>query len=234
MRMLGKRESLSSQLETELRQKIADGDYKQGEKIPTEGALCAEYGVSRTVVREAVSSLRADGLLQPRQGVGVFVSNTVKLQPFTISTIPDAQVEDIVQILELRLSTEVECAALAALRHTEAQMAEIRHAWERMEGLEVGEEGASGALDFDLHRAIAKASNNPYFVKFLDFLGPQIIPRIRVRTEDEEAVRLKWQVEHLEVIEAIARRDADEARDAMRRHLSDSLTRYRNSGAVRT
>lgn len=232
MRMLGKRESLSSQLESELRQKIADGEYKQGEKIPTEGALCAEYGVSRTVVREAVSSLRADGLLQPRQGVGVFVSNTVKLQPFTISTIPDAQVEEIVQILELRLSTEVECAALAALRHTEAQMAEIRHAWERMEGLEVGEEGASGALDFDLHRAIAKASNNPYFVKFLDFLGPQIIPRIRVRTEDEEAVRLKWQVEHLEVIEAIARRDADEARDAMRRHLSVSLDRYRNSGAA--
>jgi DNA-binding FadR family transcriptional regulator len=232
MRMLGKRESLSSQLEMELRQKIADGVYKHGNKIPTEGALCAEYGVSRTVVREAVSSLRADGLLQPRQGVGVFVNKTVKLQPFSISTIPDAQVEEIVQILELRLSTEVECAALAALRHTDAQMADIRTAWERIETVTSEDDTTSGELDFNLHRAIARASNNPYFDKFLEFLGPQIIPRIRVRTEHEAALHPKWQAEHLEVIEAIASRNADEARNAMRRHLSDSLERYRRSGAA--
>ncbi|WP_306152218.1 FadR/GntR family transcriptional regulator [Roseovarius sp. MMSF_3281] len=231
--MLGKRESLSSQLEMELRQKIADGVYKHGDKIPTEGALCDEYGVSRTVVREAVSSLRADGLLQPRQGVGVFVNKTVKLQPFSISTIPDAQVEEIVQILELRLSTEVECAGLAALRHTDAQMTEIRDAWERIEAITSEGNANSGELDFNLHRAIARASNNRYFDKFLEFLGPQIIPRIRARTEGEDEMRPKWQADHLEVIEAIARRDADEARDAMRRHLSDSLERYRKSSIAR-
>lgn len=231
IKMLGKRESLSSQLKTELRQKIRDGVYKPGDKIPTEGALCAEYGVSRTVVREAVSSLRADGLLLPRQGIGVFVNETVTLQPFSISMIPDAAVEEIVHVLELRLSVELEAAALAATRHTEAQMDEIRRAYERLQ--DSPQDGQnSGQLDFNLHMAIARASNNPYFEKFLEFLGPQIIPRMRIQTDDESFMRKKWQSEHCDVISAIEERDPDRARDAMRKHLRDSLERYRNQKRV--
>lgn len=230
--MLGKRESLSSQLKTELRQKIRDGVYKPGDKIPTEGELCAEYGVSRTVVREAVSSLRADGLLFPRQGIGVFVNETVTLQPFSISMIPDAAVEEIVHVLELRLSVELEAAALAAARHTDAQMEEIRQAYHRLQNIPQGGGKSSGQLDFDLHMAIARASNNPYFEKFLEFLGPQIIPRMRIQTDDEHFMRKKWQSEHCEVISAIEEYDPDRAREAMRMHLRDSLERYRNSKRI--
>lgn len=233
--MLGKRESLASQLKNELRRKIEDGTYKPGDRIPTEGELCAEYGVSRTVVREAVASLRADGLLLPRQGIGVFVNETLTLRPFAISMLPDAAVKEIVHILELRLSVELEAAAMAATRRTEKQLENIRIAHNRIEALESSDGTNSGQLDFNFHKMIARASNNPYFEKLLEFLGPQIIPRLRIHAGDGDEMRRKWQAEHLALIAAIERGNAEAARKAMRDHLCDSLERYRNSkpaGAV--
>lgn len=230
--MLGKRESLSSQLKNELRQKIEGGTYNPGDKIPTEGELCAEYGVSRTVVREAVASLHADGLLSPRQGVGVFVNETLTLRPFAISMLPDAAVREIVHILELRLSIELEASAMAATRRTEKQLEDIRTAHNRIEALESLDGANSGQLDFNFHKMIARAANNPFFEKLLDFLGPQIIPRLRIHAGDGDAMRRKWQAEHLALIAAIEQGNAEAAREAMRIHLSDSLERYRNSKHV--
>ena len=80
--MLGRRESLSSQLKKQLLQKIDDKVYLPGQRIPSESDLCAEFGVSRTVVREAVASLRADGVLKSRQGIGVFLHQAA----FPVST----------------------------------------------------------------------------------------------------------------------------------------------------
>ncbi|MAB01037.1 MAG: GntR family transcriptional regulator [Stappia sp.] len=231
-RMLGRRESLSSQLKKQLLQKIDDKVYLPGQRIPSESDLCAEFGVSRTVVREAVASLRADGVLKSRQGIGVFVDDAPRLLPFEISPIPDDAVQDILQILELRLSVELEAAAMAAERRSDAQLDQIREALERIraEG-----NGQSGPMDFDFHLAIARATNNPYFEKFLTFLGPQIIPRLRINAIGAKvqsgAYNDKLQEEHGAILEAIEKQDAAAARDAMRRHLSGSLMRYRQSAA---
>ncbi|WP_293720073.1 FadR/GntR family transcriptional regulator [Stappia sp.] len=230
--MLGRRESLSSQLKKQLLQKIDDKVYLPGQRIPSESDLCAEFGVSRTVVREAVASLRADGVLKSRQGIGVFVDDAPRLLPFEISPIPDDAVQDILQILELRLSVELEAAAMAAERRSDAQLDQIREALERIraEG-----NGQSGPMDFDFHLAIARATNNPYFEKFLTFLGPQIIPRLRINAIGAKvqsgAYNDKLQEEHGAILEAIEKQDAAAARDAMRRHLSGSLMRYRQSAA---
>lgn len=182
--MLGRRESLSSQLKKQLLQKIDDKVYLPGQRIPSESDLCAEFGVSRTVVREAVASLRADGVLKSRQGIGVFVDDAPRLLPFEISPIPDDAVQDILQILELRLSVELEASAMAAERRSDAQLGQIREALERIraEG-----SGQSGPMDFDFHLSIARATNNPYFEKFLTFLGPQIIPRLRINAIGSKA-----------------------------------------------
>lgn len=67
--------NLTLRTEQALRQRIVDGPLKVGEKLPTEKALAVEFGVSRTVIREAVAALRADGLLEAKHGVGYFVSN---------------------------------------------------------------------------------------------------------------------------------------------------------------
>lgn len=228
--MLGRRESLSSQLKKQILQKIDDKVYLPGERIPSESDLCAEFGVSRTVVREAVASLRADGVLKSRQGIGVFVDDAPRLQPFEISPLPDAAVQEILQILELRLSVELEAAAMAAERRSDEQLAEIGDALARLSAEGAGQ---SGPMDFEFHLAIARATNNPYFEKFLTFLGPQIIPRLRVNAIGGKArtgaYNDKLQDEHRAILDAIEAQDPAAARDAMRRHLSGSLMRYRQS-----
>ncbi|EKF40137.1 FadR/GntR family transcriptional regulator [Nitratireductor indicus] len=230
--MLGRRESLSSQLKKQILQKIDDKVYLPGERIPSESDLCAEFGVSRTVVREAVASLRADGVLKSRQGIGVFVDDAPRLQPFEISPIPDDAVQEILHILELRLSVELEAAAMAAERRSQAQLEQIANALEK---LRAEGNGQSGPMDFDFHLAIARATNNPYFEKFLTFLGPQIIPRLRINAigsgAQSGAYHDKLQEEHHAILDAIEKKDSAGARDAMRRHLSGSLTRYRQSAA---
>ena len=161
-----------------------------------------------------------------------FVDDAPRLLPFEISPIPDDAVQDILQILELRLSVELEAAAMAAERRSDAQLDQIREALERIraEG-----NGQSGPMDFDFHLAIARATNNPYFEKFLTFLGPQIIPRLRINAIGAKvqsgAYNDKLQEEHGAILEAIEKQDAAAARDAMRRHLSGSLMRYRQSAA---
>lgn len=233
--MLGKRESLSSLVIKQIAKKIDDGTYDAGDRIPTESELCAEYGVSRTVVREAIASLRADGMLISRQGIGVFVSNQPKLPPFEISPEAVGKVADILLILELRLSVEVEATGLAAERHTERQ---LKHIKERLDAIEAefrDPKGDGGHADFGFHTAIAKATNNPYFEKFVSFIGPIIIPRLHfnalTKTRDQDqAYHDRIQGEHHQILEAIAARNVDGARQAMRMHLMGALERYRRLG----
>ncbi len=124
--MLGKKEVLSAQLAKSLASRISAQEYQPGQRIPTEAKLGAEYGVSRTVVREAVASLRADGLLIARQCVGVFVGTGSKLLPFELNASANGELTDVLQVLELRLSVEVEAAGLAAERHTRRHLSVIK------------------------------------------------------------------------------------------------------------
>ncbi len=231
--MLGRRESLSSQVVKQLSNKINDGVYKTGERIPTETDLCTEYGVSRTVIREAVASLRADGLLISRQGIGVFVSQARKRPPFEIMPPDVSKVTDILQILELRLGVEVEACGLAAARHTPAQMEEIRARFAEIEQELRDEDGDRGHADFRFHLAITRATNNPYFEKFITFMGPLIIPRNRLASglhgyrEQEQDYHHILQREHLDIVRAIEKRQVEAARQAMHTHLSSGIERYR-------
>ncbi|WP_332682015.1 FadR/GntR family transcriptional regulator [Bosea sp. (in: a-proteobacteria)] len=230
--MLGKRERLSTQLARQLARKITTHAYPPGEKIPTEAELCSEYGVSRTVVREAIASMRAEGLLESRQGVGVFVSSGMRRLPFALVSDADGRLTDILQILELRLSVEVEGAGLAAERHSAAALRTIKARLRDIDKELRTATGDRGRADFELHVAIARATSNPYFEKFLAFIGPVIIPRERFgalrddRLSDQQ-YHAELQAEHGRVVDAIASRDVAAARDAMRSHLSAALMRYR-------
>lgn len=229
--MLGRKESLSALVVKHLADKITTGVYQPGDQIPIESELCTEYGVSRTVIREAVASLRADGLLVSKQGIGVFVSSAPKAVPFEISPDPN-KLTDIIYVLELRLSVEVEAAALAAERHTESQLQNIYASFEEIDKEILNVEGDRGHADYQFHMAIARAANNPYYQKFLQFLGPLIIPRIRLAglqgaNEAEQGYHKFIQQQHLKIIQAIEKRNAKAAREAMRAHLSTSLDRYK-------
>src|SRR5690349_6450653 len=120
-------ERLSDRLAARLRAELKAGEWRPGERLPTEHQLAQAHGVSRTVVREAVHQLRSRGLLVSRQGSGVYVAEA---PPAALELEPPApgSVEAVVQIREERRALEAETAALAAARASALQVAALRRA----------------------------------------------------------------------------------------------------------
>lgn len=190
--------------------------------------------VSRTVVREAVAALKAEGLVVTRQGLGAFVAADASRTAFRIAADwgdgPQA-IAEILRVMELRLAVEVEAAALAAGHASAPHVAEIKAALKAIDAAIAAGESAVQE-DFAFHFAIADATLNPYFPEFLAFLGRHVIPRQVIRaaqgTRDEQLDYLAAiQKDHVRIFDAIRDRDAGGARNAMRSHLSKSIARYR-------
>src|SRR6218665_2031691 len=108
--------------------RIRAGQMATGDKLPTEAAIMAEFEVSRTVVREAISKLQAAGLVETRHGVGTFVLGLGEGGAFRIAPEQMATLNDVVAVLELRIGVETEAAALAAQRRSDVQLAAMREA----------------------------------------------------------------------------------------------------------
>ena len=226
--------NLAEQVMARLANDIRSGRLALGARLPTEQALTTALGVSRTVVREAVAALRADGLVVTRRGSGAYVADPAA-GPFRIAAPKAAAaLHDVLEVMELRLAVEVEAAALAAERANRRQIGAIRAAWRAIDRALQGGEGAV-AEDFAFHRAIAEATGNRQFPRFLAFLGSHVIPRQSVRLSvDTPAERRAYlgriQHEHARIVTGISDQDPAEARRAMREHLTRSLERYRRLG----
>ena len=150
--------NLAEQVMARLANDIRSGRLAPGARLPTEQALTSALGVSRTVVREAVAALRADGLVVTRRGSGAYVADPAA-GPFRIAAPKAAALSDVLEVMELRLAVEVEAAALAAERANRRQVGVIRTAWRAIDRALQGGEGAV-AEDFAFHRAIAEATGN--------------------------------------------------------------------------
>ena len=230
IRPLAPEAKLSHRLFERLSGEIRSGRLAPGARLPTEAALTRAARVSRTVVREAVAALRAEGLVVTRQGVGAFVAEPGRA-PFRIEPERLESLAETLNVMELRLGVEIESAGLAAERATRAQLRAIGEAFEAM----ARATGAGrSAVDEDLafHRAIAEATGNPEFPRFLQFIGHHLIPRRTVsglpeRMGGQRAYLALIHEEHRRIQAAIAAHDPKAAREAMRRHLTRSLTRYR-------
>ncbi|HEY0919593.1 FadR/GntR family transcriptional regulator [Devosia sp.] len=224
------RRKLSAQIAETLRAQLLAGDIAPGQQLPTESKLTESFGVSRTVVREALAALAADGLVEARQGAGVFAANHPASTVGSFAAEMGSRVSAAINVLEVRLAIEVESAALAAARRNPSQLASIQEAFFEFERLlRLGQ--STGSADFAFHRAIAAATNNPYYVEMLDALGERAIPcDVATPFSTELAFNPEYQAvlqrEHLAILDAIAAGDAAGARDAMRRHLGASLERY--------
>lgn len=214
-----------------LRKRIGAGEFGPGEKLPTESQLTVHFGVSRTVVREAIAALAADGMVQPRQGAGVFVMAQASSAFSSIAGERSNKISVALNVLEVRMGIEIESAGLAAQRHSTSQVAAIQEAWNEF-GRLLAQGTPTGKTDFAFHRAIAAATNNPFYLEVLDALGSRTIPcDVASPWGTESVLTYEYQVglhaEHKRILTAIADRDADGAREAMRDHLSRSQERYR-------
>ncbi|MDQ0027576.1 DNA-binding FadR family transcriptional regulator [Variovorax paradoxus] len=221
---------LAHGLVEDLGEKIRNQSLRPGDKLPTESAIMKTFGVSRTVVREALSKLQAAGLVETHHGVGTFVLQPRAAGMFRLDSADIATSVDVLAVLELRISLETESAGLAATRRTEEHLLAMRQALDDFER-NVAVAGDTVAPDFRFHLQIAQATGNPYFADIMSHLGTTIIPRTRIhaiRNYDRRGEYLsRVNREHEEIYAAIARRDPDSARAAMRIHLTNSRERLR-------
>jgi DNA-binding FadR family transcriptional regulator len=218
---------LTGELVVRLTKDITSGKIPPGSRLPTEQEMIAATGVSRTVVREAVAALRADGLVITRQGVGAFVPENAR-PPLRIGFDQLSPLRAVLDVMELRTGIEIEAAGLAAERASPAQVRKVVDCFDAI-GAAI-RDGADGIdQDFALHCSIADATGNPQFKRFLEHLGRFVIPRQTIRGGPgmpKRAYSETFQQEHRDIVQAIRTGAVAQARAAMRRHLLNSRKRY--------
>lgn len=212
---------------------IHSGQLNPGDKLPTESEIVQQLGVSRTVVREAISRLQASGLVETRHGIGTFVAQQPE-HPVSIPLTAVTTAIDAVSLLEARIALEVEAAILAAQRRTPQQLDAIRQALDHLIALQEADDIApQDAIDADyaFHQSIAVATDNTYFLEFLIHMGTAAIPRSRLLIDNDTHQSYLHQLnqEHTLIFQAIAAQDTDAAGKATRSHLLNSLNRLKRA-----
>jgi GntR family transcriptional repressor for pyruvate dehydrogenase complex len=205
---------------------ITEGNLAVGDRLPAEAQLAASFGMSRTIVREALARLASDGITEARRGAGSYV----KRRPSDRlgSHMPLDSLAGTLGTYEVRFVLEAEAARLAALRRSEEQLAGIEDALEALRRALLSSEPAHDE-DWQLHRAIAEATGNSAFLPVFDQLGDEVMRILRAGVEISRSrpphVIGAMMDEHDAIVDAIRAHDADGAALAMRWHLSQGRKR---------
>lgn len=210
---------------------IMSRGYRPGDRLPSERELSDQFGVSRTVVREAVKALAAKGLIEVKSGSGLRVA-AVHSDAVTesLSLYLYGRTIEYAKVHEIRTGLELQMAAAAAARRTDEDIAVMTTACERMEAA-IGDVDVASMHDVEFHRAIGRATHNELYVVLLDAVGAALLEVRRANLALPSATQQTLD-HHREVLEAIVAGDPAAASDAMRRHLEDvqRLYDHRHSG----
>ena len=210
--------SLSEKVAEVLLDEIKQGTIRGGETLPPEAELADNFGVSRTVIREALARLKSDGLLETQQGRGATIVENGHRRTFRLEAYAGGSRERPNYLFELRAILEGDAAALAALRRNDQQLRSMQTCLQEMQTA-VDEKIDGTTPDFRFHRAISRAAGNPYLLEFMKFLNFKLIDVTR-SARQRSSLRVEWpeivQKEHVAIFEAIAderRRSRPEGHD---------------------
>ncbi len=218
--------SLPDRIYARVVEAILRGDFAPHNKLPTEGALSAQFGVSRPTVREALARLRSDGIIDSRRGAGSTVVRAPGT-PVAVAT-PIKSLADIERYYAFRSCIEMGAAAGAAEFRDDDDLQALHAAFEALNtAMESGQSGAEEDVRF--HLAIASASHNPFFVTTIaTSVAPirQFIELARNVIDKKTVVRVRTtQAEHQAIVDAIVRRSPGDAAEAIRIHILNAKRR---------
>jgi DNA-binding FadR family transcriptional regulator len=226
-----RRNPLTEQVVDALLARLSAGEWAVGGKLPGETPLAEQFGIGRSTMREAIKELAGRGVLDPRQGSGVFVLTTEPREDWDRLLLH----EGIVAVIEARTAIETEAARLAAERRTPADLRTIRTALAAREAVSQTAR-SSGAgddayvdADTAFHRAIVAAAHNAVLLGMFD----AFVPRSRAAMLD--MLRLSRDVpkrradhdDHAAIVSAILGHDGDAAASISRRHLAEIADAFR-------
>lgn len=215
-------ERLSDQVIESLRSDVESGRVQPGARLPSEKELTESFNVSRTVIREAIWRLQADGLVVSRQGSGIYVTHPSEVVRSFRLGLQDAKSKTSTrELYELRIGVESQAASLAAQRRTKADLTALEKLLKVLSSS--GHDLQSGVqADVRFHHMIAKASKNVALLRFEEFLASVLTEAVRLARENSsrhEGLTDLALDEHVEIFEAIRQGDPDKARTAMHEHL---------------
>jgi GntR family transcriptional regulator, transcriptional repressor for pyruvate dehydrogenase complex len=212
-------------LETILSRRLEVGD-----RLPSERELGEQFGVSRTVVREAVRALVAKGVIEVRSGSGLRVAAVdAAAVSESIGLFLRGGSIDFEKVHEVRTLLEVHIAGVAAERSTESDVARMRDVHRRMQS-EDGDVDAAALDDLEFHRTIARATQNDLYLLLMDSIGTALIDIRRENLGSGSAPMTLSQ--HEAILDRIAARDRDGARAAMAAHLEGVAAWWRSHTAA--
>lgn len=220
-----RRHSLADEVAEELRRRVVQGELLPGQRLPTGSELAESFGVSMSVIREAMSRLKHDGLIQSIQGVGAFVSRSGEARAFRLDS-ADGVHPDLGRIFELRRAIEGEAASLAAIRRTNEHLYRMRSALAEMEeAVTAGDDGTDADARF--HQVVAEATGNPLFADMYAFLSTHI--GMAIETARTHSAHLgTWQEahdEHVRIFQALEAGNPEQARQAILEHIGNAAGR---------
>lgn len=229
---LHEKSSLADRLFLELLERIRSQEWPVGATFPSERALTEEYGVSRNVMRETISRLRALGVISVSHGkrstVAKMDSNSLgRLFPLMLSLEGKQSFQDIYPV---RYALELAAVQLACANRTTQDLATM-HAliFEMQENIDA-KVSDYAKLDLELHLQIARASHNPLFEPLLQTLSAFVIDLHRLGITAEPDDRGMTEQEHKAIINAIRDQDAPRAQEEMANHLKRKSDRITSTG----
>jgi GntR family transcriptional repressor for pyruvate dehydrogenase complex len=220
--------SISEEIAQQILDLIANGDLVPGQRLPSERELCKNFGAARSSLREALRCLSIMGVLTARVGEGTSVATDGgkflgKIMEWRLIT----EKHDIEHLLEVRIALEGIAAANVAQYGTDADIARLGSLVAKMK-TSVKDRKQFAALDLDFHVSLSKASGNSLLFDLVSMIRNQLVRGLSRVLLLPHALPLSYK-EHAAIFQAIERRDADTARDAMHAHLHAALSRYREA-----
>ncbi|WP_167577407.1 FadR/GntR family transcriptional regulator [Ammoniphilus sp. YIM 78166] len=206
----------------ELQRLIESGLIKPGDKLDSIESLAKEYHVGRSTIREALSQLKAKGLIESRQGGGTYVTSAISsMSPF--QDLPVDNPLELSQLLQVRKIVEVGCIELASKLRTQSDIEELERILNQMKDA-IGNEEISQVYDVNFHLAIAKATQNPFLLAMMESISTVMSRTIRdtrnlwLYSRKETAARLFE--EHQQMLKCIISQNGEAGMIVMRDHLS--------------
>lgn len=218
-----KKEKLSNLIFTQLEEMIKQGEYGEGEKLPSENELASFFSVSRVPIREAMSRLVSVGYIESIQGKGSYVRRRDAADAFKQFSYGAFTRKDLFDLLEMRTLLEIEAAGFSAVRHTEEDLQAVKKALDDFQEITSNGKTIGMRADYNFHKAIIQSTGNNYMIQTfnnLEELHRNVLEFSLKLNVGKPRKREEVFSEHLKIYEAVKRRDVEASKKAMEQHLS--------------
>lgn len=212
---------LAANIAKKIRMMIAEEKLKPGDRLPTESMLMELFDVSRTTVREAMKSLRAENVVDILQGRGTFVSSSTGITDDPLGLTFANRHNLLESLLETRLLFEPQVVMLAAMRATDGEIQKLRDCVEQLKCLEKNCDEAT-ALDIAFHKGIAECTHNDVLIRVVPIINESIVKGYQDTVDNLESFR-ESKLAHERILQSIVQRDVMEARFHMENHIRRTM-----------